>query len=214
MTPDAQFVLLREMLLAIGAASVLGILFSIGRRIGLGNVIRIPGIAVLLLVLAVPGGLLAVSLALDQAGQRVEGQVIDKRVIIDTETEAEHPEEPLLDVRYSPIGQSLPPFTSTTSAMFEAQRANGTQEIVSLPASPAEFERYRPGDTLDLRILRLGNGFSLVRPTDQSTWTIVARANLEHAVVPYLRYAVAGLVIVALASAAIYRARRARARAV
>lgn len=156
------------------------IVWLIGRILGIQ--LRFPGI---ILLLAVLGAFLAGSIELDRVGVVRSAQIIDKQeyVVVRTRgdwiTAGDWTDHRTFTVRYSPNGDPLPRFTSTSAALAEELNLRSTVESAILTPSVADFDRLRPGDSLDVRILRVGTLFSIVRPANQTTWTLILLGVVE-----------------------------------
>jgi hypothetical protein len=181
-TPGNEGLLLLASILAFIALPVLflaatTIVGLVERVLGIKS--GIPGLA---LLLAIPGALLAASLLLDQGGEVLPGQVIEKTEQLVVNDDGGWSDRLSLVLRYSMSGRPLPAFTSTANALSQAMDRSSPQELVTLATGAADFDRVRPGDTVELRVLRVEAFFSLVRLANQSTETLVPWAYVEAAV--------------------------------
>jgi hypothetical protein len=138
-------------------------------------------LAALLLVLA--GGPFGASLALDRSGTVVPAQVVSKheRVVVRAWGDWRH--ELTMNLRYSPANLPLPPFTSEDDALLETLRVNSGLETTVLRPEPSLFDSLRPGDQVDLRILRVRDLFSLTRLAPQSTWSSLPPDLLRYSII-------------------------------
>jgi hypothetical protein len=178
-TPGNQGLLLLTSIVAFIALPV----FFVAATNLVGLVERILGIKSgvpwLALLLAIPGALLAAWLVLDQDGEALSGQVIEKTEQVVVNDDGGWMDRLSLQLRYSVSGQPLPPFTSTADALTQATDRSNPQELVTLWTDSADFDRLRPGDTVALRVLRANSRFSLVRLANQSTATFLPWAYVE-----------------------------------
>lgn len=185
-------------------------LFGLLGRI-LGFRLRVPGVVLLVVVL---GGLVAGSLTIDRTGVERSAQVIDKKESVVVHSDGGWADDRTLTARYSPTGDPIPSFTSTSAALLDAMDSRTTVELAVLRLDVAEFDRLKPGDSLDVRILRVGTLLSIVRPASQTTETLIPKSVVEDALAGVavlclawrlrkttVGYAlIAGLVVVALAT--------------
>lgn len=136
----------------------------------IGRPFRIPSAASRVIsILVIPVALLAVSLRLDEAAQPLTAQVIDKEQRIEIQHDGYWKNERSLTVRYAPDGTPLPPFTTTAAASLAASPF----ETAVLWPTAADFDRAHPGDVIEIRVLSIREGFSLVRFPAQSTATLL-----------------------------------------
>gem|GEM_PF-1116182 len=180
--------ILAFVLFPVGFWLISTIIRLIGRIFGLSAASPLP---ILVLFIAVPGALLAGSLLIDRQGQLQSGQVIDKQESVSVHGDGSWADNLSLVVRYSPGGEPIPPFHSKTEALLDAMKTPNTEELATIQSSIADYDRLRLGDSVDLRVLQVGNLLSLVRLADQSTRTLVPWGLLEDAAV------VVGLFIIA-----------------
>jgi hypothetical protein len=150
------------------------------------------------LVLVFAGGPFGASLALDRSGTVVPAQVIAKSERVVTRAQGDWRYELTMNVRYSPDNLPLPPFTSEDDALLETLQVNSGLETTVLRPEATLFDSLRPGDEVELRILRVRDLFSLTRLAPQSTWSSLPPG--------LLRYGI----IVLVAGAVIWQFRRSR----
>jgi hypothetical protein len=145
------------------------------------------------------GGPFGASVALDRSGTVVPAQVVSKseRVVVRAQGDWRH--ELTINVRYSPDNLPLPSFTSEDDALLETLRVSSGLETTMLRPEPALFDSLRPGDQVDLRILRVRDLFSLTRLAPQSTWSSIPPALFRNGI------------IVLVGGAVIWQFRRSRA---
>ena len=155
---------------------VVTLLQLVGRVLGFH--FRIPG---LVLVVAAIAGLVGGSLLIDSSGVLGPAQVIDKKETVYIHPDGSWEQRLSLQVRYSPAGDPIPRFTTTTAALLDATGVHSTFELATLAPAAADFDRLRPGDSLEVRISRVGTLFSIVRPANQTTRTLVPPNILEDA---------------------------------
>ncbi|MFN8483424.1 MAG: hypothetical protein U0768_10315 [Anaerolineae bacterium] len=150
------------------------------------------GVWVFGLCIGIPLAILAGSLAIDALGQTRPAQVIQKSEPVRLHTADGTWSQGLsLVVRYDTAGAPLPRFTEYIMAVMDAQHPGSTQEIATLNPPAADFDRLHAGDSYDVRFFRLAQFASLVRPADQSTWTVFPWLWIEGALM------VVGLVFIA-----------------
>ncbi len=124
-------------------------------------------------LVGIPAALLGASLAVDSVGQPRLAQVIEKTEPVRVDASDGTWSQGLrLAVRYDLTGQPLPPFKEYITAVMDVQQPGGTQEIATVSPLAEDFDRLHPGDSLEVRTLRVADFVSLVRPADQSTWTV------------------------------------------
>lgn len=157
---------------------VVSVLQLAGRVLGFH--FRIPG---LVLVVAAIAGLVGGSLLLDSSGVVRPAQVIDKHEMVYIHPDGSWEQRLSLQVRYSPTGDPIPRFTTTSAAILDAAGVKSTLELATLSPAAADFDRLRLGDSLDVRISRVGTLLSIVRPANQTTRTLVPPNILEDALV-------------------------------
>ena len=159
-SPDALVMLLVAAIVGIVAvplallvvAGLLGLLRRVGLDLGAA-----PGV---LLLLVLPVGLFALSLALDQSGATNTGQVIEKSERVRVKPEGDWTDDLRLSVRFAGDGA----VTSTANMLVDGRH----------------FARVAIGDPFGLKVLPLGYGLSVVRPADVSTRSLApAQGMLE-----------------------------------
>ena len=144
----------------------------------LGFHFRIPG---LVLVVAAIAGLAGGSLLLDSSGVARPAQVIDKHEMVYTHPDGSWEQRLSLRVRYSTTGDPIPRFTTTSAALLDATGVHNTIELATLAPAAADFDRLHLGDSIEVRISRVGTLFSIVRPANQTTRTLIPPNILEDA---------------------------------
>jgi len=210
-TPDALMLVLVAAIFGIVAvplalmilAGLLGLLRRVGLDLG-------PAPAVLLL-LGLPVALLATSMALDRSGEARTAQVIDKSERVRVHEEGDWSDDLALTVRFANDGAPLPPVRSTGAALGEVTSAQGTMSTAKMGVDSRHFDAVVIGDPLDVKVLPVRSGVSVVRPADVSTRSMVPSGTLEWGVglaaVLFLglrlrRHRVGAVILVGLAVAA------------
>lgn len=160
-------------LLGIGSIFIIPLLLwalaLLGRLLGLsGSRLMLPFLA-----LSLGGGLLALSLALDGSGVVRPAQVIERRETVRVRREGDWRHELQLLLRYTTDGSPLPPLVDPEMARLEALQIGSGFTLVALAPPPAFFDAVGVGDTIELRVLEIGDLFSLIRPATLSTRTVV-----------------------------------------
>src|SRR5882762_10707980 len=178
-TPDALMLVLVAAIVGVVAVPlalmILAGLLSLLRRFGL-DLGPAPGV---LLLLGLPAALLAASIALDRSGEARTGQVIDRSEKVRVHEEGDWSDDLALTVRFANDGAPLPPVRSTGAALGEVTSARGTMSTAKIGVDSRHFDAMAIGDPLDLKVLPLLSGVSVVRPADVSTRSMVPAGTLD-----------------------------------
>ncbi|MFN8473095.1 MAG: hypothetical protein U0822_12980 [Anaerolineae bacterium] len=135
------------------------------------------------LCVGIPLAILGGSLAIDTLGQTRTAQVIQKSEPVRLHTADGTWNQGLsMVVRYDTKGAPLPPYSEYIAAVMDAQQPGGSQEIATLSPPAEDFDKLHAGDSYDVRFFRLASFASLVRPADQSTWTVIPWLWIEGAI--------------------------------
>ena len=118
----------------------------------LGFHFRIPGLALMVAAIA---GLVGGSLLIDSSGVVRPAQVIDKQETVYIHPDGGWEQRLSLQVRYSPTGDPIPRFTTTSVALLDATGVHSTVELATLAPAAADFDHLRLGDSLEVRISRV-----------------------------------------------------------
>jgi hypothetical protein len=168
-TPDALTLVLVAAIFGIVlvplALLILAGLLSLLRRLGL-NLGPAPAV---LLLLGLPVALLTTSMALDRSGAVTMAQVIDKSEKVQVHEQGDWSDDLALTVRFANDGAALPPVLSTGAALGEVTSARGAMSTARMRVDSRHFDALAIGDPVDLSVLPLRSGVSVVRPADVST---------------------------------------------
>jgi hypothetical protein len=178
-TPDALTMVLVAAILGVVlvpvALMILAGLLSLIRRLGV-NLGPAPAV---LLLLGLPVALWATSMELDRSGQATIAQVIDKSENVRVREQGDWSDDLALTVRFANDGAPLPPVLSTGAALGEVTSAGGAMSTARMRVDSRHFDALAIGDPVDLRVLPLRSGVSLVRPADVSTRSMLPAGTLE-----------------------------------
>jgi hypothetical protein len=178
-TPDALMLVLVAAIFGIVAVPlallVLAGVLSLLRRVGI-NLGQTPAV---LLLLGLPVALLATSMALDRTGEMWLAQVIDRSETVRVREQGDWSDDLALTVRFANDGASLPPVVSTGAALGEVTSARGAMSTAKMRVDSRHFDAVVIGDPVDLRVLPVWSGVSVVRPADASTRSMVPAGTLE-----------------------------------
>jgi hypothetical protein len=153
-TADGQVLLLVASIAALFVVPIsLWALFGVARVVRLITRVDLSLPLSIALVAAVPVGLLYLSLRLDEAGETRSAQVVDRAEQVSLRSDGDWRDDRALTLRYVSDGAPL------TTVLHDTD--------------PTTFEHTQVGSSFDLRVLRVLDRFSLVRPTAVSTSSLI-----------------------------------------